>query len=380
MVCARIFYTTFIDEKKDIVNVGGIQNYIVSLDKIFKNNNIDTAVYMPSENDFDRIVDGIRVIGIKTDAHKSVKAKMKNVLSKVVHTFGKEDILIWGSETIAIKSEFKNTLAIQHGIGFDLIQYNAIRKIWSNPLMSRIYKYMQCYKAVKNFLISEKTVCVDYNYLNWIRTQLPRTFLQKIEVIPNYATPSEKRNIIHFDTENIKILFARRFSFERGSEIMLEIIPYFTNKYKNVSFTLCGEGPYGKTFQEKFGNNSQVTITKFKVGESEEFNLNHHISLVPTYGSEGTSFSLLEAMACGSIPVASNVGGMTNVIIDAYNGYLVNPTTQDFINQIEEIIKNIDAHKVMSQKAYETIEMGVSSKIWEEKWINTMRKFDLIKG
>lgn len=380
MVCARIFYTTFIDEKENKILVGGIQNYIVSLNHIFLKNNIKTIVYVPSEFDFDKKIDNIRVIGIRTNIEESIKNKMKNVLSKVVHTFGKEDILIWGSETIAIKSEFKNTLAIQHGIGFDLIQYNAIRKIWSNPLMSRIYKYMQCYKAVKNFLISEKTVCVDYNYLNWIRTQLPRTFLQKIEVIPNYATPSEKRNIIHFDTENIKILFARRFSFERGSEIMLEIIPYFTNKYKNVSFTLCGEGPYGKTFQEKFGNNSQVTITKFKVGESEEFNLNHHISLVPTYGSEGTSFSLLEAMACGSIPVASNVGGMTNVIIDAYNGYLVNPTTQDFINQIEEIIKNIDAHKDMSQKAYETIEMGVSSKIWEEKWINTMRKFDLIKG
>lgn len=379
MVTVRIFYNSFIDEDKNVVNVGGIQNYIVSLNRAFRNHNIDTVVYMASKENFDRVVDNIRVVGIKTDLNKSLKSLMKNIYVNSSNTFHKEDILIWASETMAIKTPFKNTLAIQHGIGYDLIQFNAIHKIWKKPLFSRIYKYLQCYKAVKNFLISDKTVCVDYNYLNWIRTQLPRTFLENIEVIPNYAIPSKKKNIIHENTDNIKILFARRFSFERGSEMMLDIIPILTQKYKNVTFTLCGEGPYKEKFEEKFKDNKQVIITKFKVGESEEFNLSHHISLVPTYGSEGTSFSLLEAMACGSIPIASNVGGMTNIIIDGFNGYLVNPTAQDFMQKIEEIISNINQHKKMSEVAYETIQSGMSFDIWEKKWIHALKRYNIIK-
>jgi glycosyltransferase involved in cell wall biosynthesis len=40
---------------------------------------------------------------------------------------------------------------------------------------------------------------------------------------------------------------------------------------------------------------------------------------------EGTSLSLLEAMASGVAPIVTNVGGNPNVVKNGYNGYLVKP-------------------------------------------------------
>lgn len=112
------------------------------------------------------------------------------------------------------------------------------------------------------------------------------------------------------------------------------------------------------------------------MGEGDEFNLNHHITLIPTYGSEGTSFSLLEGMACGAIPVASNVGGMTNIVVDGFNGFLVEPTSNEYFKVIENIIlMEKNQLRILSENARATLEKGFSKEIWETEWLNYIEKF-----
>ena len=153
---------------------------------------------------------------------------------------------------------------------------------------------------------------------------------------------------------------------------MLELIPKVLKKYPETKFTLCGEGPYQRMLSESLECYSKnVRITKFDVGGSKEFNLKHHITLIPTIGSEGTSFSLLEGMACGAIPIASNVGGMTNIVIDGFNGFLVEPTTEAYFKIISMLaeLENNDL-KVLSKNARNTLEMGFDLIKWADRWTN----------
>ena len=58
---------------------------------------------------------------------------------------------------------------------------------------------------------------------------------------------------------------------------------------------------------------------------------------------EAVSLAALEAMACGKVVLATNVGGFPQIIRDGINGYLINPKDdRQLSNSIKDIIKNID--------------------------------------
>jgi len=371
----HILYSNFADVDKKEIYIGGIQNYIKSLNDIFAKKGHQVEVYQLAKRSDHSIIDGISINSYESTSG-NVLSEVKRMFAFFASKFKKDDIIIWGTDTIGFKTDFKNVIAIQHGITFDLMYYNLLNPVWHNNFFGTIFKQLQCYKARKNFKKYKNVICVDYNYLNWIRTQLPRSITDNASVIPNYADKIFKESINVEDSKELKILFARRFSFERGSEIMLDLIPKVLSKYPFVKFTLSGDGPYKDKFEKQFTGNDNVTITKFKVGEGDEFNLNHHITLIPTYGSEGTSFSLLEGMACGAIPIASNVGGMTNIIIDGFNGFLVEPKSSEYFKVIEKIIlMQKDRIKVLSENSKATLENGFSKELWENRWLSYIEKF-----
>lgn len=366
----HIIYSNFADIENNKVFIGGIQNYIKSLNEVLKES-YHVEIYQIAQKNDSRIIDNIVVNSFGASSSYSLKniRKMFNHFSK---DFGIDDIIIWGTDTIGFKSKFKNVIAIQHGITFDLMYYNRLHSVFRSNILGRIYKQLQCRKARRNFRKYDHVVCVDYNFLNWVRTQLPRSITDKAVVIPNYAEREHRDSINKLEENSLSILFARRFSFERGAELMLELIPKVLKKYPGIKFTLCGEGPYQKKLSEKLESFSKnVKITKFDVGESKEFNLKHHITLIPTIGSEGTSFSLLEGMACGAIPIASNVGGMTNIVIDGFNGFLVEPTTEAYFKAISMLAElEREKMKILSENARNTLEMGFDKLKWAHRWTN----------
>ena len=123
-------------------------------------------------------------------------------------------------------------------------------------------------------------------------------------------------------------------------------------------------------------NYSNVSFSKFSAKDSLKIPMSYNISLIPTFGSEGTSLSLLESMACYCVPIASNVGGLTNVILDGYNGFLVNPTANEFCEKIEFLISNKTELKVMGDNARKTIEVSFSFMKWKSKWEDIIKTID----
>ena len=140
-------------------------------------------------------------------------------------------------------------------------------------------------------------------------------------------------------------------------------------KYNNVSITFAGEGPDEEYINNKFKNNSKVTITKYNSNESLAIHSRHDIAVVPTIGSEGTSLSLLEAMASGCVAICSNVGGMTNIILDGFNGIMFDPYNEDDLYYaIERVITDKALRQKLAENGYKTVKESFSLDIWKERW------------
>jgi glycosyltransferase involved in cell wall biosynthesis len=92
-----------------------------------------------------------------------------------------------------------------------------------------------------------------------------------------------------------------------------------------------------------------------------------HIVLVPTMYSEGTSLSCIEALATNNAVIATNVGGLPNLIVDGYNGKLIRADYIELAAAIEELagdrtrLATLAAHGLESSAAF-------AKKEWENRW------------
>ncbi len=75
------------------------------------------------------------------------------------------------------------------------------------------------------------------------------------------------------------------------------------------------------------------------------------ICVVPS-SSESFGLVALEAMSCGTLTVASAVGGLNSLVVDGYNGYLVdNRDASEFANKILTAIKDSQTYNTIITNA-----------------------------
>ena len=97
------------------------------------------------------------------------------------------------------------------------------------------------------------------------------------------------------------------------------------------------------------------------------------ISLVPTIYAEGTSLSVLEAMATGNVVIATNIGGLPNLVLDGYNGLLINPTGRDLMIALDRVLSDKKLRTQISDNAIH-VAQAFDKKIWIQRWENIIKQ------
>lgn len=363
---AFILYNEYVNEKHEIT-IGGIQTYIADLAAILIELGWSVAVYQYCNHDFAIQTDGYEIVGI---GNASKPSDLLAAIDKTAPNYQK-DILIFATDFMIVKNIFVNSIALQHGIAWDITQdteagdaknYIAILK---NALRAAV-KYHR-YKNISTM------VCVDYNFINWYRTQVSHVGVH-IDVIPNYASITEAADKRKKDT--VSVVFARRLVEHRGTRLFADAIIPVLKEYPGLKVTIAGTGPDEARMREKLSDYKNVSFTSFKAGESIDFHKQFDIAVVPTIGSEGTSLSLLEAMSAGCAVIATNVGGMTNIILDEYNGLLISPDVDELRNAIERLIEDEKLRDYLSRKAQETVQRSFSYEKWKKSWIKVIQSIE----
>lgn len=355
---AVLIYNKFYDPNINKPTIGGIQTYICDLAKVLVNNSYEIEILQPADSNGIYAWNNYIIKSLST-SNVNYEKQIKKYIKKYVN---KDDLVIFMTHTINCKISHKKTISIQHGIYWD-IPYQHPR---ASSFIEFIFRNLHAWNDLKKVNLCNNCVAVDYNFLNWYKTQ--QYFIRSnIVVVPNYCTVSENYET-RSNKDSINILFARRFEEYRGTRIFAEAVDEITERYENVKITFAGGGPDEELLKEHFKFNPKVKFIKYGYGESLKIHEQHDIAVVASIGSEGTSLSLLEAMGAGCAVVCTNVGGLTNIILDNYNGCICDITAISLLKALSDLIENNDLREMIARRGYDTVKAAFNKVDWEKKW------------
>jgi len=150
---------------------------------------------------------------------------------------------------------------------------------------------------------------------------------------------------------------AGRFFPVKDYPLMVEVANEVLKKTNNIRFELAGEGPEKEKIKElihKYGLEKSFLLTMFLSDASSFYNkLDLYLN---TSFHEGIPMSVLEAMVLGIPVVAPNVGGLSEIVTDRVEGYLIadrNP--KDFANKCLCLYENKSLRKQMGVAAHQRV-------------------------
>lgn len=333
---------------------GGGERYALEIARMLKTHGLNVHFYQMASKTlnayyYDFPVHCLEMNGLETyhEFHIGYSNMVNDIIKKE-----KYDYVIYGMpEMCCSKNIFSNSVSINHGVWFD--RDNMVKDLKWFDLMKTHIQY-PC-----------TNVSVDTNFINYIRIVCPE-YVSKLTYIPNFYDSSvyvftEKHH------EKLNIVIPRRANIYRGSRLIEKIllhIPYDVNIY------WVGKG-------DKFDNALLEKLTKrderFKfIGCSfDEMNKIYamaDIVIIPTIASEGTSLSCIEAMASGCAVISTNIGGLNNLVINMFNGLLVNPTVNEISQAINLLITDAPLRQKLVKNAREMIQ-EFEIKHWHHRWL-----------
>jgi glycosyltransferase involved in cell wall biosynthesis len=367
-----IFYIRFFSENGNKMSIGGIETYIANLINLADKMSIGVRVFQYANHDFETRYKSAIVYGIKREK-KDYKKKFESLYSKAVSTRNEGCLYInvIANDTLIPDWKVPNSIVIQHGIGFDSPSEKE-----ESFFLSFMQRARSSYYMLKKFRNIDAAVCVDNNFISWFRTQTPLRFLKMIPIL-NFTRIGDE--VVEKSKDPIKIVFSRRFVKLRGTGLFAPVAKRLLSEFGNIEITFAGEGPEEQWLKSLFQNEPRVSFTKYAPDESVEFHQQFNIAVVPTIYSEGTSLSLLEAMSAHCAVVCTNIGGMTNIVLDKFNGLMISPDEEELFRAISLLIEDANFRDDIANNAYETVKASFSVEKWQDDWEAVINdKFNMI--
>lgn len=246
---------------------------------------------------------------------------------------------------------------------------------WDAPRMAVQSQLTACETALQD---AAEIVSVDYNFLNVMRAVYPG-LAHKISVIPNFVDTDQFTPPPNPRPDPPMILFPRRIDPARGLELFIQSIGPVFEAHADVRAILSVD-QNNPTFNDglraqiaAWPHHSRLHLTSTTFDQMPALYRQAGIVVIPSTFSEGTSMSCLEAMASGCAVVASDVGGLTNLIISGFNGVMVPPKSQAVSGALLRLVRNAAWRRELGDHArLSTYALGKGR--WEQAWLEALNR------
>jgi glycosyltransferase involved in cell wall biosynthesis len=152
----------------------------------------------------------------------------------------------------------------------------------------------------------------------------------------------------------------------KGPEFLVKAAKYMISKYPDAYFIFTGDGPLENGLRRKaleMGISDNVIFLGWRDDVAKIISI-YDIFVLPSL-NEGMGRVLAEAMALGKPIVASNIGGIPDLVIHGKNGFLVPPKNpKELVKYIQVLIEDKDKRVKMGLKGKEiSLNFGAKSMI-----------------
>jgi glycosyltransferase involved in cell wall biosynthesis len=151
------------------------------------------------------------------------------------------------------------------------------------------------------------------------------------------------------------IAFIGRLVPWKGIEIFVKVAKLVSEKHPKVQFIVVGDGKLLNTYRDLYGKYVRF-LGAYPYEKIPQLLDSIDILCLPSY-FENVPTVILEAMAKQIPVIASNVGGIPEVVIHGKTGYLIPPSDlKSYVQQILYLLENPSEIKRLGRNALEFVE------------------------
>lgn len=338
--------------------IGGVEEYIKLFLSNFDKNKYEMELICPGDGLLRReaeelgvkvnIIDMTREISLIDDykAYKKLKKVISEINPDIVHIHSSKAGIL---ARLAIRKLKIPCVYNAHGWSFSMKCSEAKKQIYASA-EKVCAKYTD---MIVNISTYEQNLALEYKVAN----------SQKMTVIYNgidlnkYSRGYSRNEILSKlgIPENAYVIgMVGRITEQKSPQTFISIAKEISNIFENAYFILVGDGDLIEEIQRSIEEKQlkdKVIITGW-TNEVAKYISTFDVAIL-TSKWEGFGLVLAEYMASGKPIVASNVGGIPNVISHNHNGILIEPNdVEGFINAIIKIKEDKTMANMFIENSY----------------------------
>ena len=200
---------------------------------------------------------------------------------------------------------------------------------------------------------------------------------EKVFVLPNSIDTKE------YNTNNTEkkydIITLGRLSSVKGLDYFINIIAKLKLTFPNIKVGIAGKGQILEELQQLIDSLylSENVILLGYVEDPVEF-LNSGKVFLTTSKTEGLPRTVIQSLACGTPVVASNVGDLSDLIINNKTGFLIEEYKEEnFVKAVSSILNSSEKRNKLSQSGKEFVKNNYDHKAATQVWIDIFKYLNL---
>lgn len=216
------------------------------------------------------------------------------------------------------------------------------------------------------FTRPRRVVAVDLNSLNVVRALFPEA-APRLRRIPSWVDVDLFRPPNGSRPGPPLVLFPRRAEIVRGTRLVAPILAALAGR--TVRFRWLGDG-YEEELEQlraAAASDSRLELTSAPFEVMPAHFREAEICVIPTVGSEGLSLACLEAMASGCAVVATDVGGLGELVQHEVNGLLCRPDAEEIAAAVRRCLDEPELRERLQVAARATAERHSLDR-WRDGW------------
>jgi len=318
--------------------IGGIAQHVIGLSKFLKNEGHDVDI-MSSENTFTIPIKGLKNPSFMISSFLKSKFKKGN---DIVHAHNIPAAL-------AMKNASGKKVLTIHGIFSK--QVNHLHGKKTGTLSEKYEKGALKWPDV--ITVISKEAYEHYSKFGYDVKQIPNAI--DVESLPKATDRRYEKQVI----------FAGRLSKEKGIDTLVEIAKLLSD---DIHLIVLGDGPEKNKVSALAKSKTNIHYLGYQPKEKTIPLIRGSDALIQPSIVEGISSTILEAMACKTAIIATEVGGNKEILENNKTGILVEPDScEKFLDKIQELFADKERAKKIGENAF--------SKVQQYDWSNVGKRY-----